>query len=74
MAKDRQNRVRREGEEHAERPRRASPGAIGWDAYRGWLGQMSRPPARRQGPESVYTWKGYQAWAAKVRAAWDSDT
>ena len=74
MAKDRQGKETRDREEDAGRDRRASPGTIGWDAYRGWLGQVTRPAARRQCPESVYTWKGYQAWAAKVRAAWDADS
>lgn len=52
---------------------RLSSPAVGWEAYRGWLGQLERDISRRQGPESIYTWKGYQAWTAKVRADWDPE-
>jgi ABC-type Fe3+ transport system substrate-binding protein len=52
---------------------RLSSPAVGWEAYRGWLGQLERNAGRRQGPDSIYTWKGYQAWTAKVRADWDPE-
>jgi hypothetical protein len=48
--------------------------AVGWEAYRGWLGKLDRNGAKRQGPDSVYTWKGYKAWSARVRAQWDQET
>lgn len=56
----------------AGRPRLSSP-AVGWDAYRGWLGRLDRPVNKRQGPDSIYTWKGYQAWTAKVRSDWEQE-
>jgi hypothetical protein len=55
-----------------ERHRLSSP-AIGWEAYRGWLGRLDRHGTKRQGPDSIYTWKGYQAWTAKVRADWEQE-
>ncbi len=56
-----------------ERHRLSSP-AVGWDAYRGWLGRLDRHVTKRQGPDSIYTWKGYQAWTAKVRADWEPES
>ncbi len=47
--------------------------AVGWEAYRGWLGKLEGNGARRQGPDSVYTWQGYKAWSARVRADWDPE-
>lgn len=47
--------------------------AVGWEAYRGWLGKLEGNGARRQGPDSIYTWKGYKAWSARVRADWDRE-
>lgn len=47
--------------------------AAGWEAYRGWLGKLEGNAARRQGPDSIYTWKGYKAWSARVRADWDQE-
>ena len=47
--------------------------AIGWEHYRGWVGSLGHAGRRRQGSKAVYTWQGYQAWAAKVRANWDPD-
>jgi hypothetical protein len=34
-------------------------------------------PALRPGPadeESIYTLRGYKAWAARVKAAWDAES
>jgi len=47
----------------------------GWDAYRKWLSSVNgKPQARRTTIDhSVYSWKGYQNWANRVREAWDSD-
>lgn len=34
------------------------------------------PPARRPAgdDESIYTLRGYKAWAARVKAAWDAES
>ena len=45
----------------------------GWEAYRGWLSKMDPNASRRRGARSIYTWKGYKAWAANIRASWDAD-
>lgn len=44
----------------------------GWDAYRKWLTHVSRKPSVQRSPidHSIYSWKGYQNWADKVRQAW----
>lgn len=60
------------GQAATGRDKRASQSA-GWDAYRGWLSKMDRSVSRRRGARSIYTWKGYKAWAAKIRANWDAD-
>lgn len=79
MAKDDRSRAKGRASPATNGPRRTVPArrlsspAVGWEAYRGWLGQLERDISRRQGPESIYTWKGYQAWTAKVRADWDPE-
>jgi hypothetical protein len=47
----------------------------GWEAYRKWLSSMNGKPETRRAPvdHSVYSWKGYQSWADRVREAWDSE-
>ena len=56
-----------------------SPGAVpteqqGWDAYRKWLSRVSMQPARRSAKDvSIYSWRGYNSWADKVRQSWKSD-
>jgi len=47
----------------------------GWEAYRKWLSSMNGKPQTRRTPvdHSVYSWKGYQNWADRVREAWDSE-
>ena len=44
----------------------------GWDAYRKWLTHVSRKPSVQRSPvdHSIYSWKGYQNWADKVRQSW----
>jgi hypothetical protein len=44
----------------------------GWEAYRKWLTHVSRKPAVQRSPidHSIYSWKGYQSWADKVRQSW----
>ncbi|HEX5420554.1 MAG TPA: hypothetical protein VFY39_11185 [Gammaproteobacteria bacterium] len=47
----------------------------GWDAYRKWLGRVGGKPEAQRTPldHSIYSWKGYQNWADKVREAWKLD-
>jgi hypothetical protein len=47
----------------------------GWDAYRKWLSSVNGKAQSRRAPidHSVYSWKGYQTWADRVRHAWDSE-
>ena len=47
----------------------------GWDAYRKWLKSMGGKPRTRRAPidHSVYSWKGYQSWADRVRQSWDPE-
>ncbi|HEX7079944.1 MAG TPA: hypothetical protein VF329_02885 [Gammaproteobacteria bacterium] len=47
----------------------------GWDAYRKWLTHVSRKPSVQRSPvdHSIYSWKGYQNWADKVRQSWKPD-
>lgn len=50
--------------------------AQGWEAYRKWLSSMNgRPTTSRRAPidHSVYSWKGYNNWADRVRQAWKSE-
>ena len=44
----------------------------GWEAYRKWLTHVSRKPASHRAPidQSIYSWKGYQNWADKIRQNW----
>jgi hypothetical protein len=44
----------------------------GWAAYRKWLTTMNARPQARRAPidHSVYSWKGYQSWADRVRQSW----
>jgi hypothetical protein len=43
-----------------------------WDAYRKWLSRVSgKPRSRTPLDHSIYSWKGYQSWAEKVRQDWD---
>lgn len=46
----------------------------GWDAYRKWLSRVTTQPAQRSPIDSsIYSWKGYNNWADKVRQTWKSD-
>lgn len=46
----------------------------GWDAYRKWLSRVSMQPARRSARDvSIYSWRGYNNWADKVRQNWKSE-
>jgi hypothetical protein len=42
-----------------------------WDAYRGWLAQVTSSRARsRKEPASLYSLSGYKDWVAKIRKEW----
>ena len=46
----------------------------GWDAYRKWLSRVSMQPARRSARDvSIYSWRGYNNWADKVRQNWKAE-
>lgn len=47
----------------------------GWEAYRKWLTHVSRKPSVQRSPidHSIYSWKGYQNWAEKVRQSWEPE-
>lgn len=49
-----------------------TPAAIGWGAYPGPVGS-GQAVSRHKGARNLHTLKAYKAWAAKVRANWDSD-
>ena len=44
----------------------------GWDAYRKWVTHVTRKPLVHRSPidHSIYSWKGYQNWADKIRQSW----
>jgi hypothetical protein len=43
----------------------------GWDAYRKWLSRVSTKPAERTPlDQSIYSWRGYNSWADKIRQSW----
>lgn len=46
----------------------------GWEAYRKWLSRVSMQPARRGAKDvSIYSWRGYNNWADKIRQNWKAD-
>ncbi len=46
----------------------------GWDAYRKWLSRVNTQPAQRSPRDaSIYSWRGYNNWADKVRQTWTED-
>ena len=58
--------------EAARAERQAAPNEQqGWEAYRKWLSRVSMQPARRTARDaSIYSWRGYNSWADKVRQNW----
>ncbi len=62
------------GTERSDRraPEPAASEKQGWEAYRKWLTRVGAKPAADRTPadQSIYSWKGYQNWADKVREAW----
>ena len=45
----------------------------GWHAYRKWLAADGVRTRRPEPNPSLYSWKGYQSWADKIRRSWDTD-
>jgi len=46
----------------------------GWEAYRKWLSRVNTQPAQRSPLDaSIYSWRGYNDWADKVRQTWTDD-
>ena len=46
----------------------------GWEAYRKWLSRVSMQPTRRAARDlSVYSWRGYNNWADKIRQNWKTE-
>ena len=46
----------------------------GWDAYRKWLFRDEIQPIQRLSFDaSIYSWRGYNNWAKKVRQTWKVD-
>jgi hypothetical protein len=47
----------------------------GWDAYRKWLSRVSAHPARERSTvdHSIYSWKGYNSWADRVKQTWKAE-
>ncbi len=46
----------------------------GWEAYRKWLSRDNAQPAQRTPLDaSIYSWRGYNNWADKVRQTWKAD-
>jgi len=43
----------------------------GWDAYRKWLFRDEIQPIQRLSFDaSIYSWRGYNNWAKKIRQTW----
>lgn len=57
------------------RSRRDSSEESGWDAYRKWLATVGKRErsTRASFDRSVYSWKGYQNWANRVKQEWKSE-
>lgn len=56
----------------ASRPQERGREQQGWDAYRKWLSTVSGKASTERSPldHSIYSWKGYQNWADKVKQSW----
>jgi hypothetical protein len=52
------------------------PEQSGWDAYRKWLSRVTTKTTGERAPldHSIYSWRGYQTWADKVRQTWKSES
>jgi hypothetical protein len=48
--------------------------ATGMPAVAGRLGPIARRPPPVPEEDSIYTLRGYKAWAARVKAAWDAES
>ncbi|HEY5624231.1 MAG TPA: hypothetical protein VIV14_10765 [Gammaproteobacteria bacterium] len=46
----------------------------GWEAYRKWLSHVNAQPKQRSSIDtSIYSWRGYNNWADKIRQTWKDD-
>ncbi len=46
----------------------------GWEAYRKWLSRDNTRPAQRSPLDaSIYSWRGYNNWADRIRQTWKVD-
>jgi hypothetical protein len=63
-------------DQDAAEARVPAPEQRGWDAYRKWLSRVATKPTAERAPldHSIYSWRGYQTWADKVRQSWKSET
>lgn len=53
----------------------AVTGSDAWASYRRWLAGDGTAANRRAPVErSIYSWKGYQNWADRVRQSWKSES
>jgi hypothetical protein len=58
----------------SKQPDRRSSEQQGWEAYRKWLSRDNTQPAQRSPLDaSIYSWRGYNKWADKVRQTWKAD-
>ncbi len=64
---------------HKTSRRSSGPGSNadqkGWDAYRKWLSRVSAHPTRERSTvdHSIYSWKGYNSWADRIKQTWKSE-
>ncbi len=58
----------------SKQPDRRSSEQQGWEAYRKWLSRDNTQPAQRSPLDaSIYSWRGYNNWADKIRQTWKAD-
>lgn len=69
-------RPQRDRDETAADARAVAPEQRGWDAYRKWLSRVATKPTAERTPldHSIYSWRGYQTWADKVRQNWKPES
>lgn len=55
-----------------EQPRGGTSEQHGWDAYRKWLSRVGPKSTAERTPldHSIYSWRGYNTWADKIRQTW----
>jgi hypothetical protein len=69
-----QNNGESSSEAGATQPKAVPSEQQGWEAYRKWLSRVSLQPARRNARDaSLYSWRGYNNWADKIRQTWKAE-